>query len=1058
MTFDTISQKYLEDFKAVVIRAKSGGKKSVEMPSRPIVHEFISKIVEICSSASVKPITHHDTALSRADRPDWRIEDPATFGIYCIGDHKNLSLSRSFRLTLGEKKQINRYMSYGRPVFVFDGIEFLFFDGDVDRPQRVPLIKKPLTFKDDWKSFRINPSVELKFKKLLQNPGSRPWNEEQLISLLAYRAKYLCDGILPYFGASKGSGSSIAEEKLINTFSNIKVILEKHHDISLRNSVACSEFVAQVVCFGLFYAHTRFATSKKTPEEKTDEIKEFWKLTKIDEQTKKLRPFISLMELLSDRLLESNFVGDWYSEITQILSHAQYVGIKGKPSNFHTLFETFLSKFSSETRYERGAFYTPPELSAWMINASEAISKKYLKRTIFDGPVQVIDPCCGTGTFVESLTSIIPKKLHEETIIYGFEILPAPYALAHYRLQRSFRPEQQNKIQVLLTDTLADDLVGTKIIPINELDIEKAEAQKGIQNNFKFIFGNPPSSDPRKTSDRTIINKLMDDFRPDGSQKRSRQNVQKALQNEAYRFLRWVCQRAIESKSCVVSLVLPSAFATSVSFKFAREFILNLFNELFVLELDADARRGMKTDSLFSVQQGRLAIIAIKKNGKNGANRRFFYKSIADFNRPDKLAYLTKPFDYFDFSELQVEANFELSPIARFPAETWSKFSPILSNNQTLGIFKNKCSAIKLAPTSALYHTQKEILETRSREIASAKFLDAAIDKWFVGQQKPPKKEKFTFEVLDALSKINTSTEIIKYSYRPFVEGWALNSADLFKALGKTPGSGTRARPEILNAFTNGAIGIAISPAPSDVSDDIYRFASFSWNLPDNDLVARGNAMIYASDHPDRNGNLVSNISDSFISLFKAFLSPSLSALSYIYAVISCYRYRIIFKGALFRGTDPDNPIRIPIFKDEVLRQNIADKGLELAKCECFDNPIIPSGSIVIDLPEGFEELELQRHIFDIGRSSIILKGHKESITLSNINNEVIETKISGYDVVDKWLRERKFSYLKRTFQKKDLRELIELLTRIEKQINLIKIIDQFFEEGLRKNKFLDLI
>ena len=138
-------------------------------------------------------------------------------------------------------------------------------------------------------------------------------------------------------------------------------------------------------------------------------------------------------------------------------------------------------------------------------------------------------------------------------------------------------------------------------------------------------------------------------------------------------------------------------------------------------------------------------------------------------------------------------------------------------------MFKNKCSAVKLAPTSVLYHTQKEILETRSREISSSKCMQDALDKWFGGQQKRPKKDKFTNEVLDALSTIDASKEIVKYSFRPFVDGWCLNSNDLFQALGRAPGSGTRARPELLNTFKNGSIGLAISPAPSDVSD-IYRF------------------------------------------------------------------------------------------------------------------------------------------------------------------------------------------------------------------------------------------
>ena len=235
------------------------------------------------------------------------------------------------------------------------------------------------------------------------------------------------------------------------------------------------------------------------------------------------------------------------------------------------------------------------------------------------------------------------------------------------------------------------------------------------------------------------------------------------------------------------------------------------------------------------------------------------------------------------------------------------------------------------------------------------------------------------------------------------------------------------------------------------------RFASFCWNLPDNDLVARGNAMIYATEHPNLDGNLESNFSDHFISLFRDSAEPSTSALAYVYAIISSFSYRNNFKGALFRGADPENPIRIPIFEDEALRKLIAEQGLELAKFENFDEPIAPSQSIDVQLTPDFEELELCGFTIGSDDSSIVLKGANEEITLSNIEPEVIITRISGYNVLEKWLRERKFSYLKRTFRQKDLRQLLELITRLDQQIRLIKTIDQLFDEGLNKDQYIKL-
>ena len=82
----------------------------------------------------------------------------------------------------------------------------------------------------------------------------------------------------------------------------------------------------------------------------------------------------------------------------------------------------------------------------------------------------------------------MPSELHSDTVIYGFEILPAPYALAHYRIQRGFKPEHQNNIRILLTDTLADELVGTKINPINKLDYEKQMRNKVFKTSLNSFL------------------------------------------------------------------------------------------------------------------------------------------------------------------------------------------------------------------------------------------------------------------------------------------------------------------------------------------------------------------------------------------------------------------------------------------------------------------------------------------------------------------------------------------------------------------------------------------
>ena len=54
-----------------------------------------------------------------------------------------------------------------------------------------------------------------------------------------------------------------------------------------------------------------------------------------------------------------------------------------------------------------------------------------------------------------------------------------------------------------------------------------------------------------------------------------------------------------------------------------------------------------------------------------------------------------------------------------------------------------------------------------------------------------------------------------------------------------------------------------------------------------------------------------------------------------------------------------------------------------------------------------------------------------------------------GHGVIEKWIRERKFAYLRRTFQKGDLLSLCETISRVQTQIKLIGELDPFVEKVL---------
>jgi hypothetical protein len=1065
MSFELRVKNYLKEFQYVCNTSNRSGSTSTEMATRPVVHKLIEDLFTEYKSPSQKIDIHHDVTYTRDDRPDWRVEDPDNFGIYCFGDHKNVSLSGPFKLKPHEELQIKRYLSYGRPVFVFDGIEFLIFEPNENRPRRLSLIKKPISLDCDWSLCPIDLSIQYEISELLKNTGFKKWTESQLINQLAVRARNLADELVYLLRAPKESGDNAAENELINSLHTLLDELATHHDESLRNEAACADFIAQVLTFGFFYAHTRILHRLESPQERKKAINNFWSQEQGSSLANDLRVFASLESDLSKHLNGKNPIGLWNEDITRVLAHAEYIGVEQGPKDFHALFEEFLSKFDSTTRFDRGAFYTPKVVTDWVVSGAEFTFKKYFGETKYKLIEKIIDPCCGTGGFLESIAENF-QGLPPSTILAGFEVLPAPYALAYYRLAEVFQKiGKKFDLRILLTDTLSDKIFKKEAGGSGWASMELSAAKEICEPPLRLVIGNPPSSDKvASSSPRQIIDSLLNDFRPPKLEISSRQNTQKAINNEAYRFLRWSAERVLESGNGILALVLPGAFAYSVSFKNARKWFFSNFQDIYILELDADVRSS-SSQSIFPVLQGRLVMFAIKRSAETASAEKckLYHQDISFKKKFEKEKFLENGFLFESFDQIEIDIdNFKFTPIAKYPKELWDICWSISSTPDLIGIFKSHCSGIKPAPTSLVFHTQKNILLRRSSDIGQAKsgaVLDGLIKKWFSGQKKPPKNDKFSDRVKAELYKATKSpTEINRYIYRPFVVGWATVSPDLMAELGKTPGGGTRFRPEIKTAFDAGAAGIAFAPAPRDIGEEITRFTTFTWALPDNDLAARGSARVYCDIYPEKAGGSKAttntNFSPEFSKIFEADGFTTKDMLFYIYAITSCSSYIDKFEGVLYEMST-SSPPRVPVLSDSELRSRIVGLGKKIAECENFDLKVMPNSSHTLQWSNELQEFELSKSKYSNVNQNLLLSGEDGSLLIGGVPIEVNELRVSGYNVLDSWIRSRKYAYLNRKFNINDAQELIDLITRISNQTILLSEVNLILEKAFENNGFI---
>ena len=299
-------------------------------------------------------------------------------------------------------------------------------------------------------------------------------------------------------------------------------------------------------------------------------------------------------------------------------------------------YEPFLEAFDPDLRKELGVWYTPPEVVKYMVRSVDDALRATLQidSGLADERVIVLDPCCGTGAFLVEVLEVIAGKLTQNyptalvphhvkaaarTRIFGFELLTAPFVIAHLQIGLLLR-----KLGAPLTDAPADRLgvyltnalTGwepprgpKKQIVFPEFQAERDAAERVKQAEMILvILGNPPyngfaglaTGEERdlKEAYRHTIDK--DIPKPEG------QGL-----NELYvRFFRMADRRIVEqTRYGVICFISNYSWLKGRSHPAMRERFLSAFDEITLDSLNGDKFRtgkvtpeGLSDPSVFSTE------------------------------------------------------------------------------------------------------------------------------------------------------------------------------------------------------------------------------------------------------------------------------------------------------------------------------------------------------------------------------------------------------------------------------------------------------------------------
>ena len=207
---------------------------------------------------------------------------------------------------------------------------------------------------------------------------------------------------------------------------------------------------------------------------------------------------------------------DWTSAALDRVDRAAFFARFDEGEAVPYFYEPFLEAFDPALRKQLGVWYTPSEVVRYMVARVDRALKDDLG--IAEGlaaeNVYVLDPCCGTGAYLAEVLRRIAANLTGQGLgalagarvrraalerVFGFEIMPAPFAVAHLQVGLALRAldaplAEGERAQVFLTNALTGWEPGAAApLPFPELEEERDRAERVKRDApILVVLGNPP--------------------------------------------------------------------------------------------------------------------------------------------------------------------------------------------------------------------------------------------------------------------------------------------------------------------------------------------------------------------------------------------------------------------------------------------------------------------------------------------------------------------------------------------------------------------------------------
>lgn len=789
-------------------------------------------------------------------------------------------------------------------------------------------------------------------------------------------------------------------------------------------------------------------------------------------------------------------------------------------------YEDFLAAYDPALRERRGVYYTPEPVVSYIVRSVDWLLKEKFGRPdgLADERTMVLDPAAGTGTFLYFVIQLIHQRLVEEQgqagawdeyvqrhllpRIFGFELLMAPYSVAHMKLgiqlqETGYQFGSNQRLGIYLTNTLEEAIKTSQGLPfLQYIAEESGEAAKVKRDKpIMVVLGNPPysghsanrSEEPtdvakgmsyvvgwqagkdgrarpiqrvakkplKGVNQPTFIGRLLRDYYFVDGESLGERNP-KWLQDDYVKFIRFGQWRIEQTGEGILAFVTNHGYLDNPTFRGMRQQLLKTFSEIYVLNLHGNSKKKERTPegqpdyNVFDIQQG-VAIGIFIKRAEHAGPARVFH---ADLWGLRSLKYETLrrlQINSMNWQEIEPDRQIfylfvpqDTSTLAEYQ-DGW-KITDVMETNNT-GIITSRDKFV-------LGYTDEEI-EKRLNDFQRIS-LDQARSVY--------KLRDVRERTLDESQKMvrtmgDFRVHFDKLLYRPFdlrsifyhhaLVRWPVY--DIMRHMHKTSNLGlvtTRQTQDDWAALaTENLIGHK-SLAAYDINS---LFPLYVYPEPETDQeTGQKRAVIFDSTDnwpPGKDGRRP-NLNPDFVHEMAAklgltFVTEGTGDLAetfgpedvfhYIYAVFHSPTYRERYAEFL----RIDFP-RVPLTADRALFAQLAGKGAELVSLHLMKHPKL--GQLITSFPVKGSNEVASRHPRYVepdeehgGRVYINKKQYFEGV-----EPDVWEFHVGGYQVLDKWLKDRKG----RELAWEDVKHYQRIVVALKETMRLIEEIDAAIEAG----------